>query len=192
MNAPALNLPEGRPGQTLALGAAIALALLGWFGLVMPCAAWYQSRQDKLDAMRLETAHMQALKNALPALRAAVAAVDADASGGVLVAGDSDAIAGANLQAVLNTLAASAGTSLDSVETVATLQEGALRRIGVSVSTSATWPVLVAFLTAIETARPRMVVDDLSVTADSQPAGGGDPTLQASFTVTAFRSGTGP
>ncbi len=192
MNVPALNLPEGRQGQVLAIGGALLLVALVWFGLVMPCAGWYESRQDALEAMRLKAAHMQALKAGLPSLRAAIQARAADESGRVLLAGDSDAIAGANLQAALNGLAGDAGTSLDSAETVATQQVGGLRRVGVAVTVSATWPTIVALLTAIESAQPRMVVDDLSVTADSQPDTRQDVTLQASFTVAAFRSGTTP
>lgn len=192
MNALARNLPEGRQGQVLAVGGVLLLAALVWFELMAPCAGWYQSRQDALAAMRGEAAHMQALKAALPALRAAIQAGDADAGGRVLLAGDSDAIAGANLQAALNGLAGDAGTSLDSAETVATQTMGGLRRVGVAVTVSATWPTIVALLTAIESAQPRMVVDDLSVTADSQPDTRQDVTLQASFTVAAFRSGTTP
>ncbi len=192
MNALARNLPEGRQGQVLAVGGVLLLAALVWFGLMAPCAGWYQSRQDALAAMRGEAAHMQALKAALPALRAAIQAGDADAGGRVLLAGDSDAIAGANLQAALNGLAGDAGTSLDSAETVATQTMGGLRRVGVAVTVSATWPTLVALLTAIESAQPRMVVDDLSVTADSQPDTRQDVTLQANFTVAAFRSGGTP
>jgi hypothetical protein len=69
---------------------------------------------------------------------------------------------------------------------------GGLRRIGVTVSVTATWPVLTAFLTAIDTAQPRMIVDNLTVSSDSQPDPRSEPSLQASFDVAAFRAGGGP
>jgi general secretion pathway protein M len=193
MTPPALSLPEGPAGQALAVALALLAALLLWFGLMTPLFGWYASQSDALAAAQLEAAHLQALRDSLPALRRQIAADAARQAGAdILLAGDSDAIAGANLQASLNNLAADAGTSLDSAEMVAAQQTGALRRIGVAVSLSATWPVLVAYLAAIEAASPRMIVDDLSVSADSTPDNSQDVTLQASFTVSAVRAGTAP
>jgi general secretion pathway protein M len=187
------TLPEGRQGQILAVGiAAVALALL-WLGAVSPLLGWYASQADALQSARLELAHVQALQASLPVLRAQLAASAAlPASDAVLLEGTSDAIAGANLQAQLSTLAGQAGTSLDSAESIPAQQVGGLRRIGVSVSVTATWPVLTAFLTAIDAAQPRMIVDNLAVTAESQIDPRQDATLQANFDVAAFRAGTAP
>ena len=58
---------------------------------------------------------MQALAHEIPALRAAAAARGPDQGGAaLLLQGDSDAIAGANLQSALQDLAAQSGTGLDS------------------------------------------------------------------------------
>jgi len=182
-------LPEGRPGQILALGGAVVILAAIWLGLVSPALDWYAERQAMLDDTLQQAAHMQADVKELPALRQAANAAAISDAGQILVPGDSDAISGANLQADLNNLAQTAGLSLDSVENVAATPVGALRKIGVAVSMSTTWPSLIAFLTAIETAQPRMMVDDLSVTSDSTPDPHQDVTLQANFTVSAFRSG---
>jgi len=182
-------LPEGRPGQILAVGGALVLLAVVWLGLVSPGLDWYFKRETMLQDTLSQAAHMQAQVQALPALRAAAAASASGDAGQVLVPGDSDAISGANLQADLTNLAQSAGTSLDSVENVSATPVGSLRRIGVAVSMSTTWPTLVAFLTAIESAQPRMMVDDLSVSSDATPDAGQDVALQANFTVSAFRSG---
>jgi general secretion pathway protein M len=190
MMAGRVSLPEGRAGQVLAVGGALVVVGVVWLGLVSPCLDWYAGRQAMLDDSLQQVAHMQAEEKELPALRAAAAASAISPAGQILVAGDSDAISGANLQADLTNLAQTAGTSLDSVETVAATPVGSLRRIGVAVSMSTTWPTLVAFLTAIETAQPRMMVDDLSVTSDATPDAGQDVALQANFTVSAFRSGS--
>jgi general secretion pathway protein M len=187
------TLPEGRQGQILAVGIAVLALVLLWLGAVAPLLSWYGGQADALSAAQLQLAHMQGLQASLPALRARLAASAAlPASDAVLLAGSSDAIAGANLQAQLNTLAGQAGTSLDSVESIAAQQVGGLRRIGVTVSLNATWPVLTAFLTAIDTAQPRMIVDNLNVTANAATDPRQDVTLQANFDVAAFRAGTAP
>jgi general secretion pathway protein M len=187
------NLPEGRQGQILAVGIGVVMLAVLWLGAVSPLLDDFGARADALAASQLELAHMQGLQASLPALRARLAASAAlPASDAVLLAGNSDAIAGANLQAQLSTLATQAGTSLDSAESISAVQVGGLRRIGVTVSVTATWPVLTAFLTAIDTAQPRMIVDNLTVSSDSQPDPRSEPTLQASFDVAAFRAGGGP
>jgi general secretion pathway protein M len=193
MNGQGLNLPEGRLGTLLAVAATLLVLAAIWLGAVTPVLGWYEGQADALTTARLEVAHMQALKDSLPALRREVAQSAAQSSGtDVLLDGGSDAIAGANLQATLNDLAAQAGTTLDSAEAVTAQPTGALRRIGVSVSVTATWPVLIAYLAAIDAARPRMVVDDLSVSTNSAPDVRQDVTLQANFTVSAFRAGSAP
>jgi len=188
-----ITLPEGPAGQALAVAAGFLVIAMIWAGLVTPALGWYQGQSAALAGARLEAAHLLALRASLPALRQQLAASASIAPGAdILLQGDSDAIAGANLQADLNLLAAQAGASLDSTESVPAEASGGLRRIGVTVSLTATWPVLVAYLAAIEAASPRMIVDDLSVSAESDPDPRQDVPLQASFTVSAFRAGAGP
>lgn len=190
MTARTLNLPEGTAGQALALAAAVLVLAVMWLAILTPLLGWYAGQSDALAAAQLEEAHLQALQASLPSLRQQIAASATEApAANILLQGDSDAIAGANLQAALNSLAAQAGTSLDSTESVPAEASGGLRRIGVAVSLNTTWPALVAFLTAIDSASPRMIVDDLSVSADSAPDARQDVSLQASFTVAAFRAG---
>jgi len=193
MTSGTLTLPEGRAGQALAIAVTIIVAAAIWLGVVMPLLGWYAGQSDALTTAQLEAAHLQALQASLPELRRRIAETAIQSSAAeVLLQGGSDAIAGANLQAALNTLATQAGASLDSTESVPAEASGGLRRIGVAVSLTATWPTLVAFLTAIDLASPRMIVSDLTVSADSEPDSRQDVSLQASFTVAAFRAGAGP
>jgi general secretion pathway protein M len=186
-------LPEGRAGQALAIAVTIIVAAAIWLGVVMPLLGWYAGQSDALATAQLEAAHLQALQASLPELRRRIAETAIQSSAAeVLLQGGSDAIAGANLQAALNTLATQAGASLDSTESIPAEASGGLRRIGVAVSLTATWPTLVAFLTAIDLASPRMIVSDLTVSADSEPDSRQDVSLQASFMVAAFRAGAGP
>jgi general secretion pathway protein M len=162
------TLPDGRRGQILALCIGLAALLLLWAALLAPLWGWYQERAGALAQQRVLAARMQALAREIPALRAAVAAQGPDQGGAaLLLQGNSDAIAGANLQSALQDLATQSGTSLDS------------------------GPALISFLTAIETARPRMIVDGLSLSNTGPPDAGGAPPVQATFTVSAFRAAGG-
>lgn len=193
MTARTLTLPEGAAGQAAAVTAAIVILAAIWLAVVTPLLGWYATQSDDLASARLEVAHLRALQASLPELRRRAAENAAQSPGAaVLLQGGSDAIAAANLQTVLNNLATQAGTSLDSTEVMAAAPAGGLRRIGVAVSLNTTWPVLVAFLAAIDSASPRMIVDDLTVSADSPPDMQADVVLQASFTVSAFRVGAAP
>jgi general secretion pathway protein M len=186
----ALALPEGRQGKALA----VVITLLGiailWFAAISPVLSWYQSRAALLAQQRVIVEHMTALAQEIPQLRRAVAAAKPRSQDQqILLAGDTDAIAGANLQAALQNLAGQAGTSLDSSEVMPVQQDGALRRIGIQVSITATWPTLIAFLEAISTARPRMVVGQLSLMNSSQ-SDSADPPVQTNFSVSAFSAGS--
>jgi general secretion pathway protein M len=193
MTARTLALPEGPPGQALAVAALLIVVAIIWLGIVTPLLGWYGAQSDALATAELEAAHLSALQASLPELRRQIAqAAMQSPAAAVLLPGDSDAIAGANLQAALNNLATQSGTSLDSAEAVPAEASGGLRHIGVSVSLNATWPTLIAFLTAIDAASPRMIVSDLTVSADAAPDVRQDVPLQTSFTVTAFRAGAGP
>ncbi len=192
MNAPHLALPDGRRGQILALAMGLASLLLLWAALLAPLWGWYQQRADELAQQRALAARMQALAREIPALRSAVAAQGPDqGSATLLLEGNSDAIAGANLQSVLQDLATQSGTSLDSAALAPVQAQGPLRKIGMQVSLTASWPALINFLSAIETANPRMVVDGLSLSNAGPPVAGGAPPVQASFTVSAFRAAGG-
>lgn len=183
------TLPEGRAGQISAVGLALlALAAL-WLGALAPALAWYGTRAATLQNERLQVAHMAALVRDVPALRASVGAAAHSAGATVLLSGGSDEIAGANLQSAVQALAAQSGTSLDSAEMLPAEEVGALRRIGVSVGITTNLPALTGLLAAIDAARPRMVVDDLTISSGAPAGPGQDIGLQAGFTVSAFRSG---
>jgi general secretion pathway protein M len=190
MNAAALTLPEGRQGKALAVGITLAGLALVWFAVIFPILSWYQSRAAELAQNQAIAAHMAALTQEIPQLRKAVAAARPQSQDQqILLSGATDAIAGANLQTDLQNLAQTAGTSLDSSEVMPVQQDGALRRIGIQVSLTADWPTLIAFLQAIGTARPRMIIDQLSLMNSSQ-SDSANPPVQANFSVSAFSAGT--
>jgi general secretion pathway protein M len=181
-----LTLPEGRKGQALAAVLPVIAAVLLWMSTAGPLLGWYQDRAATLTQQQLLAEHLTALGAQIPALRQAVNAAGLQsANDQVLLAGDSDVLAGANLQTALQTLAGQAGTSLGSAALQPAQEDGAVRRISMQVSVTASWPVLIALLQAIGTARPRMIVDQLTLGTN-----GTDQQVQAVFSVTGFRAGT--
>ena len=185
------TLPDGKRGQALAVALTLVAIALVWMVAVAPLMGWYEDRAAALAQQQELGARMVALSREIPALRRAVSAAGLQsADDQLLLAGKTDAIAGANLQSSLQSLATTAGTSLDSAELLPVESSGGLRRIGMQVSVTATWPVLIALLQAIGTARPRMIVGDFSVTNAAQTGTPGqDQPMQAQFSVTAFYAG---
>ncbi len=182
--------PDGRRGQMLAVGLTLLAAAMVWVAAVGPLIGWYQARAEALAQQQQMAARMAALSLEIPALRKAVSAAGLQSAGDqILLAGTTDAIAGANLQSALQDLANQAGTSLDSAALLPVQPAGALRRIGMQVSVTTSLPVLVALLEAIGTARPRMIVSALSIINTGTPAVDQEQPLQANFTVSGFRTG---
>jgi general secretion pathway protein M len=188
-----LALPTGRRGQFLALGLTAVMLAVVWVGVVNPVLGWYGSRSALLAQRRSLAAHMQELAASVPDLRReAEAAVAAGPVRTALLAGDSDAVAGATLQERVQQMATDAGASLTSAETLPVESASGYRRIGVRVALTASWPVLVQLLRSIEAATPRMLVDDLLFQASPMLAPKGEQPLDAAFTVFAFRQGQAP
>ena len=184
-------LPEGRWGQVIAVAAPLCILLAVGAGILCPALRWYERRQQLLAAGQEQVAGILALENMLPELRQQARAAQASGDTQVLLAGTSDAIAAANLQSDLAGLAASSGASLASTEVLPVQMSGALRRVGIAVNVNADWRSLTDLLVAIENARPRMIVDALSINS-SGPFGFAGTSLQASFSVLAFRNAGTP
>jgi general secretion pathway protein M len=188
---PHLTLPDGRKGQALAIAVTIVAAVLLWLCTAAPLIDWYETRADELTQQEQLAARMKSLSLEIPDLQQAVKAAGLQSDDDqILLAGSSDVIAGANLQSTLQNLATQAGTNVDSSALLPVQQAGTLRRISMQVSVTATWPVLIALLEAIGTARPHMIVDQISLadTLSTEPSQ--ETPLQANFSVSAFRAGS--
>jgi general secretion pathway protein M len=183
------TLPDGRRGQLLAGGLALLVVVAIWLGVAAPIIGWYDERSERLDALRLRAAREAALIETLPTLRR-----EASRSAGgptrQVLAGSTDAIAGATLQEQVQTMAAAANAQLTSIETLPGEQNGAYRRIGVRLELSAQLAVVIALLKSVEEAQPGMLVDDLRLTATPVGPMNAQLPLDCAFTVYAFRIGT--
>ena len=188
------NLPSGRRGQLLAVGLTVICLAALWVAIVSPVMSWYQARSQDLDDRRLVVARMALIAGTVPdllreatALRAAAPAVR-----NIALEAPSDAVAGGRLQQRIQDLAAAAGITLSSIETLPTQQQGGYRRISLRVACSASLPVLVSLLQTLEVSSPRMLIDDLDLDASPDLNRPDGITIGANFTVIAFRPGRGP
>ena len=74
---PALSLPTGRRGRTLALALALLAGSVLWTGVAAPLLGWYADRQESLRRQLAIGHRMAALVQTLPALQAAAEAAAA-------------------------------------------------------------------------------------------------------------------
>jgi len=178
-------------GPLLGLSPPAFLAAIISILLLLPARYWYLDRAGELALKQQEASHIAAMSQQIPELRQRVAALQAATRGKPLfLAGDGDAIAGANLQSAIASLAGQSGANLQNSTLLAAQTVNGLRQIAISVNLTATWTALVDLLSAIDLARPRLIVSDLSIANSGQaPDAARDIPLQIDFTVTAFRSG---
>jgi hypothetical protein len=157
-------LPTGRQGQLLAL--ALLLAALGAIYLLAaaPLLDFYAGRAAALENARMLVPRLKAAADELPGLHARAAELRATASTHkVTVDGSSDAIASANLQSHIAELAAAAGVTIGSTESLPAEMRGGYRRIGLRYALSGPYETLMKFLARLDAATPPLVVDNLSI-----------------------------
>jgi general secretion pathway protein M len=182
------TLPAGRLGRAIALSATLLAVLVIWLSVVQPLRDWYDDGAAALERRSALASRMAALAAQIPALsrRTAELGAGSDPSASLL-SGDTDAIAGAKLQEIVQGLAETSGVAPTSIENLPALPAGHYRRIGLRLALVARFPVLVQLLQSATAANPRMLVDDLHVESAhliSQPV---DAPLDAQLTIYAFR-----
>ncbi len=185
------SLPTGRPGQVLAVLLVLLVAALAWTVAAAPLLDRYAERSDALDRRETLARRMAQIAADLPRLEARAAnAAGAGPRPVALLAGASDAVAGAALQQALQEMAAQSGTALSSTESLPPQQLGAYRLIAVRVAVNAPWPNLVEMLRRVDESKPQLLVDDLQLHGQAGYIRRSDAPLDASFTVMGFRAGT--
>ncbi len=187
----ATSLPDGRRGQLLAVALGVVVIAAVWVGVVAPVIGWLQEQSERLGQRQVLAQRMAELAATLPALqsRAAARHVTGPAPSAVLD-GNTDAVAGATFQQLLQQMAIGAGAYLSSVEVLPAEAVDGYRRIGLHVAVSAPWPVLLQLLQSVEQASPPMLVDDLRL--HEPPLHNAALPMDVSFTLLAFRGGAAP
>jgi general secretion pathway protein M len=161
-------LPQGARGRALALAIlAVALGAI-WACVMVPLRDWYDARADTLAERRTMLAHMEHLAEALPALRQRAEHAAHGPQAAALLDGDSDAIAGAGLQGMMQEMASAAGATLASAEVLPGEQRGNYRRIALRITLTADWTTVVSLLRAIASNPVPLLIDDLQMHAVAQ------------------------
>jgi general secretion pathway protein M len=180
---------HGRRGQILALGMACLALMLLWLGLVDPVWSWYDDQAHTLEQRQTLLQHMQHVADTLPDLQAAAAkhgtgSIDES----LMLPGNTDALAAAALQERLQAMAATAGASLTAVETLPATVAVPWHKVGLRISLSAPWPVMINLLRSIQQAPTRVFVDDLHFRSTPSANPSGALPVQISLVVYGFRS----
>lgn len=182
------RLPTGPRGQILAVALTVVVLALAWLGGVAPALDWYAARAEYLDGQQALAARMAGIAASAPALQRQLARVGDAPPPRTVLDGATDAIAGAALQQAVQDMAAKAGVTVTSAEVLPAETVGSYRRIGLHVTASGGWPVIVALLEAVAQATPRMLVDDLTLRQGLALGPSESHPLQAAFTVIAFHA----
>ena len=183
------ELPEGVRGRVLAVLLLVVLLASLWAGIAVPLTEWFADRSDRIDQQTTLARRMAEIAATLPALRTQALAVQSVGPVAV-IAGGSDAVAGAALQQRLQQICSGLGVTLSSTEVLAGETAGAYRRIGVRVAVSARWSVFVRLLEALATNTPRLLINDLQIQAMRTLVADADPVVNVTMVVLGFRAGS--
>ncbi|MGH7079576.1 MAG: type II secretion system protein GspM [Acetobacteraceae bacterium] len=178
---------EGHRGRALALGLLLIAVLLTWFGVVSPLIGWYRARTLALAERESVVQHMEELVANLPALRAEASHAETAVPEAMLIKGRSDAMAAALLQSRIEEMAQRVDAPLASVGIVPGEPAGRWRRIGLRIAVRAEYGVVVGLLRSLLNTTPAMSIDDLSLRGALLSVPGRPVTMDAEFTVYAFR-----
>ncbi|MGH7107069.1 MAG: type II secretion system protein GspM [Acetobacteraceae bacterium] len=181
------SMLEGHRGKGLALGLLLIAVLLTWFGVVSPLIGWYRARTLALAERESVVQHMEELVANLPALRAEASHAETAVPEAMLIKGRSDAMAAALLQSRIEEMAQRVDAPLASVGIVPGEPAGRWRRIGLRIAVRAEYGVVVGLLRSLLNTTPAMSIDDLSLRGALLSVPGRPVTMDAEFTVYAFR-----
>jgi general secretion pathway protein M len=180
-------------GRLLALALAVLAVAIVYLAVAAPLIDLYTSRQAFLEDQRMLAPRLEAAAAELPALRARITALHAAQSAlKVTLDGASDAIASANLESRIEALAAGAGATIGSTESLPAATVAGYRRIGLRLVLSGPYETLVKLLATIEAATPPLVIDNLQIHGVLRRPGMPDAdSLDAALDVYGFRSNAG-
>jgi general secretion pathway protein M len=181
---------SGWRGQMLAVAIGLVGIAILWFGLVDPVRSWFDDRAALLEQRQDLLVHTRDLAASLPALRTASADKRGEGSEAatIMLPGESDAVAAADLQERVQKMAADAGTSLTAVETLPPAQTaGRWHKVTLRISLSASWPVLMELIRSIERSPTRILIDDVHFRSPVAAARTTVMPIQASMVVYGFR-----
>ncbi|KXV38077.1 type II secretion system protein GspM [Gluconobacter albidus] len=189
---PMSGLPDGRKGRLLALGMTFVLLVLVASGASLLLNQYAEGQADLAEQQDI-LAHTQILVDTLPDLekRARTASLQARGST-LLISETSQETALARLQQIVHDAALEGQALPTSMEPLPVSRTGAFERLGVRVSLTTSYAVLVRLLDALDhSTAPRLLVDDLRIDVSGNPQAIDETAegraLDASFTILALR-----
>ncbi|AQS91279.1 hypothetical protein A0U94_10135 [Gluconobacter albidus] len=189
---PMSGLPDGRKGRLLALGMTFVLLVLVASGASLLLKQYAEGQADLAEQQDI-LAHTQILVDTLPDLekRARTASLQARGST-LLISETSQETALAHLQQIVHDAALEGQALPTSMEPLPVSRTGAFERLGVRVSLTTSYAVLVRLLDALDhSTAPRLLVDDLRIDVSGNPQAIDETAegraLDASFTILALR-----
>jgi general secretion pathway protein M len=180
MPLPKWSLPQpGTPVSRLAAGALVALAAAA---LLTPLLGLRADLVEETERAQRQFEHQQRLLERRPALERQRDALKAAGSPDFLQ-GVTPALAGADLQSKMTDLATARGARVQSTQVMEEREaEDGFRRIAVQVRVAADPRALRDLLHAVESGRPRLLVDGLAV----RSLAFGTEQMDVTFTVIGF------
>jgi general secretion pathway protein M len=188
------ELPQGSAGRALALAIGALVVVIFCFLIVSPILGFY-GEEAQFVRERAELAlRYKALARDLPDLRVADKRWRDQFGGELLLTGQSDATASAEILGMMKTSVEDSGARLTSAEILPAKAEGEFRRIGIRVAFSGDLKLVTSVLRGLETAHPVLFAGDFNLNADSDsnsPGAGsaGNNGLAMILDVYGFREG---
>jgi hypothetical protein len=177
----------GFTARLVAILAPIAALAMLCVLIILPLANVYEDASARIDAAQIAIARYEDAKARLPVLRARLDTTKRDLPRDLLLARASAAEAQAGLQATLQNLIAGSGVTPMSSRSLPPIDRGAFVAFGAELHLRATPPSLAKLIGQIESAKPLLRIETLTISA---PEGGqgpvddaGQPELSAEMTV---------
>jgi general secretion pathway protein M len=164
-----------------------AVLAAGYMWAVEPIMAAHARADLAIAETRDLQARFARLAAARSSLEAQAAAVEkTPAATAYYLAGETDALAAADLQARVTTLVESSGGALASIQTLPSQVEEGFTRIAIRLQMSSSIEALVRILHGLETGVPLLFLDNLEVQAPGAAYAGADPSFAQQPLIVSF------
>ena len=164
----------------------VALAVLCVL-VVLPLANVYEDASARIDAAQITIARYEDAKARLPVLLTTLDTAERNLPRALLLAHASAAETQAGLQTTLQNLISGSGVSPMSSRSLPPIARGAFVAIGAELHVKATPPSLAKLIAQIESAKPLLRIETLTISTPEGGQGpvddGGQPELSAEMTI---------
>jgi hypothetical protein len=173
--------------RALALAVLLGLLLLAWLAIVSPLIGMATDRQSDIATLQERLASLRATIARIPELerRGLAAKAKLDAAGGMWI-GASDAAIAASIQDQLRQAVTNSDGIVKSTSYLGAIADKDLQTIRIRLSADGTLDTLQQTLAAVETARPPMLVESMTVAGPAQFTADKPPILGLDFEISAL------